>query len=115
MDGFYSLIAGHVEDGESAVNGMIREAEEEAGLILSPSALRVVHIMHRKSLPDRVIIDIFFECDSWSGTLENKEPHKCGDLSLFPSTELPPNTVPYITEALDAINRGQFYSEHGWD
>lgn len=114
MDGFYGLIAGHVEEGESATAGMIREAYEEAGLILSPSNLRVAHIMHRKSSETRLGIDLFFECNSWEGKLENREPDKCGDLSFFPLDALPLNTAPYIAYAIKAVRMGQFYSEDGW-
>jgi len=48
-DGYYGLIAGHVEEGESAVAGMIREAYEEAGIELIASQINVVHVMHRNT------------------------------------------------------------------
>jgi len=48
-DGMWSLVAGHVEDGESATTAMLREANEELGIELNPSQVNVVHIMHRQS------------------------------------------------------------------
>lgn len=36
-DGMWGFMAGHVEDGESATEGMIREAREEIGIELTPS------------------------------------------------------------------------------
>src|SRR5437868_3941505 len=80
-DDFYGLVSGHVENDESATAAMIREAYEEAGIVLSPSDLKVVHIGHRKT--DRFCIDVFFECTSYQGTLENKEPEKCATLQFF--------------------------------
>ncbi len=34
MDGFYGLVSGHVENDESAVTAMIREAHEESGITI---------------------------------------------------------------------------------
>ncbi|KKT86389.1 MAG: NUDIX hydrolase, partial [Microgenomates group bacterium GW2011_GWA1_Microgenomates_45_10] len=35
-DGNYSFVSGHVEQGESYINAIIREAKEEAGVELKP-------------------------------------------------------------------------------
>jgi 8-oxo-dGTP pyrophosphatase MutT (NUDIX family) len=111
-DGMWSLIAGHVEDTESATLGMIREAKEEIGIDIKPEDLQVVHIIHRQS--NRLNIDIFFSCSSWQGTPENCEPDKCKSLEFFPLTALPHNTVPHNVAALNALAEGRFYSEQGW-
>ena len=54
MDGFWSLPAGHVEPGESVVQGLLREAQEEVGITLHEethlSALRGL-IIKRLALP----------------------------------------------------------------
>jgi len=112
-DGKYGLISGHVEEGESATRAMVREAYEEGGLILTEDQLRVVHVIHRRS-EDRLGIDIFFEANSWSGNLENKEPHKCERLAFFSEDKFPQNTIAYIAETILAIQRKEFYSEEGW-
>lgn len=112
MDGYYGLISGHVEDGESATAGMIREAREEAGIELNPAQLKVVHVMHRNE--GRLGIDVFFECSSWSGTVENQEPHKCAEIGFFPLSDLPKNMMDYVAVAIKASARGEIYSERGW-
>jgi 8-oxo-dGTP diphosphatase len=112
MDGCYGLISGHVEDGESATDGMIREAREEAGIELNPAQLKVVHVMHRNE--GRLGIDVFFECFSWSGSVENREPHKCAEIGFFPQADLPKNTMDYVAVAIQASARGEIYSERGW-
>lgn len=111
-DGMYGLVAGHVENEESATMGMVREAQEEAGIHILPSQLKVVHIMHRKS--NRLNIDIFFKCDSWNGNFTNQEPEKCEKLEYFSLEHLPSNTMDYVAIALKAYAQGQFYSEFGW-
>jgi len=112
-DGQWGVVMGHVEEGEPATLGMVREAYEEAGLNLLPSQLKIVHIMHRKT-PDRLNMDVFFECPTWDGQAINKEPQKCAGLQLFPSSKLPSNTMDYILGALRSIQNGEFYSEWGW-
>ncbi|HEX2579912.1 MAG TPA: NUDIX domain-containing protein [Rhabdochlamydiaceae bacterium] len=112
-DGQYGLVSGHVEDGEGATSGMIREAKEEASIELLPAQLKVVHIVHRYS--NRQNIDIFFECTSWSGEIKNQEPAKCGGLEFFPVDNLPENTIPYIARTLQSAAKKISYSEEGWE
>jgi 8-oxo-dGTP diphosphatase len=111
-DGLYGLVSGHVEDGESATDAIIREANEEAGIELVPSQLKVVHVMHSKT--NRQNIEIFFECKEWKGTITNKEPEKCGALEFYLKYKLPSNMVEQVEKALQAIERGEIYSELGW-
>lgn len=111
-DGMWSFIAGHVEDGETATEGMIREAKEEIGITIQPEQLKVVHIMHR--LSNRFNVDIFFECFSWEGEIKNREPHKCERMDFFPIHSLPTPLVDYNRAVLELVAKGEFYSERGW-
>lgn len=111
MDGMWSFVAGHVEDGESSTGGMLREAKEEIGIKVN--GLRVVHIMHRKT--NRLNVDVFFEAWEWGGSIMNLEPKKCESLAFFPLEELPANMVEYNREALRDALSGRFYSEVGWE
>jgi 8-oxo-dGTP diphosphatase len=108
-DGMYSLIAGHVEENEFASAAMLREAKEEAGLDLALSQLQVAHVLHRKS--NRMNIEVFFLCTEWEGSVQNLEPHKCEHLQFFPIHDLPSNTIEYIVRVIQAVERGEFYSE----
>ena len=113
QDGNYSVVAGHLEAGETARAGMAREAQEEAGLRLAPEALRLVHVVHRRSDSER--LSLFFTADAWEGEPENREPHRCDDLAWFPLVALPPNMVGYVRQALAHIQAGNPYSEIGWE
>ncbi len=94
-DGKYSVPAGHVEAGESVSAAAIREAGEELGIRLTPDALEVVHVMHRKSDDERV--DFFLRVNRWSGVVTNREPHKCDDLAWYPLDALPDAIIPYVS------------------
>ena len=113
-DGKYSLIAGHVEGGESMRQAMIRETYEEAGVILKPADVVLKVTVHRKS-SDREQAEPFFEATKWEGEIKNLEPHKCSDLSWFPIDDLPANTIPYIAQAIEAYRNGTNYLEIGFE
>lgn len=112
MDGHYSMVAGHLDGQETMTQAMVREAKEEAGLIIDPKDLELVHMMHRASDSER--IDVFFRASTWQGEPVNQEPHKCDALRWFDMHQLPQPMVPYIRDALVAIMQNQHYSEHGW-
>jgi len=115
MDGYYSMVAGHVEAGESAEEAVIREASEEAGVTLTQDQLTYVFTMHRlKTDPKDDYIDIFFESTQWEGEFINNEPEKCGGLEWFDIHDLPENTIPYIADVLRLYPQGErFMSKRG--
>jgi len=116
-DGKYSMIAGHVDKGETFTECIVREAKEEAGIIIKPENLKVSHVMHRDSRhgEDNERIDVFFTVKNWDGEIENKEPNKCDDLSWFPLNNLPANTIDYVRFAIENYQNGTYYSEFGWE
>jgi len=83
---------------------------------LNPADIKVVHVMHRNSGLDQKNerIDVFFSAKKWTGSIENREPHKCDDLSWFKVHELPVNIIPYIRDVLEKIRCKETYSEQGW-
>lgn len=113
-DGNYSLVAGHIERGETAEEALIREVKEESNLDLSRSKLTIVHVMQRQ-FPDRTYFDVYITADSWEGELKNMEPEKCSDLWWYAADDLPSNTIPYIRQGLSCISRGVPFSNYGFD
>ncbi len=112
-DGNYSMVAGHVDVGEAFTQTLVREAEEEAGILLKSEDVKVVHVMHRKA-EDSERVDVFLMASRWVGEITNKEPYKCDDLSWFELSNLPLNIVPCVRSAIECIKKGVFYSEFGW-
>ena len=114
-DGMYSLVAGHVDVGETFTQALVRESLEEAGVIVLPEDAQVAHVMHRKSDTDgSERVDVFFVVKKWSGEIINCEPGKCDELAWYGFDELPENMVPYIRAALGYIRNRVSYSEVGW-
>lgn len=111
-DGFYSVVAGHLDGNERAISAMAREAKEEAGIILKETDLSFIHVSHRRSDEER--IDFFFAAEKWEGSIENKEPHKCDDLRWFSINDLPENMVPYVKKAIDNYRENIAFGQFGW-
>lgn len=112
-DGYYGLVSGHAETGESATAAMCREAMEEVGIEIKPENLEVVLILHQKT--NRENIDIFMLCHHFENRITNKEPDKCDDLSYHSLDELPQNTIPHLIESLMLFKKGIKYAELGWE
>ena len=113
-DGEYSLVAGHIEKGESATAAMVREAEEEAGIAIKPESLKLAHFIHRKGEDGDERMNFFFTTDRWDGEPHIVEPEKCDELRWFPIADLPENVIPYIRTAIENWHKGVLYSEYGW-
>lgn len=120
MDGIYSLIYGHVDGGETIVQAGIREAKEEAGVIIKPEDCKVVHAVHIRQ--DKIAVEthneaivFFIEVDKWEKEPRNMEPHKHDDMQWFALDNPPENIMPSEKYLLERISQGIFYSEWGWD
>jgi len=111
-DGKYSVVAGHVDAGETVTQAAIREAKEEVGVTLDAGDIQVVQVMNRKSEDER--IDFFVTVRHWVGELGNQEPNKCDDLTWMAIDSLPPDTIPYVKRAIENYQAGIYYSEFGW-
>lgn len=112
-DGYFSLIAGHLDGAETTKQGIAREAMEEAGIKLKKEDLDVVHVMHRYR-PEREYIDIYLKSNSWEGEIVNKEPGKCDGLQWFALNDLPNNIIDEVKLAIENISNNIFYGEIGW-
>jgi 8-oxo-dGTP pyrophosphatase MutT (NUDIX family) len=116
MDGHYGFVGGKVEEGESFIECAIREAKEEAGVVVRAEQLKPVIINHRKT-PDETLswVDVFFEATEWEGEVVNAEPDRHGAVEWLDPKDLPDNVIPLISFVLNEAKAGKFYTEYGWD
>lgn len=113
MDGFFSVPAGGLEPAETIASAAIREAREEAGVVIHPDNLHLAHTLHSKT-EDRSWLGHFFVCTAWEGDPVIMEAEKHGDLSWVNLDALPAETIPYVKQAVDGIRQSRSYSEYGW-
>jgi 8-oxo-dGTP pyrophosphatase MutT (NUDIX family) len=100
-DGYYGLISGNVESGESAINAALREAKEEIGVVVEVKNLQLVEV--KKRISDRKNLDLYFLVTSWKGEPQNLEPQKCSKLRLFSRQSLPNNTLNFVKEVIKSF------------
>jgi len=114
QDGKYSLVAGHLDGDELATSGMVREAFEEAGIVVRQEDMKFVHLAHRLNQNEKgqERLDIFFECWKWEGEIKNMEPEKCDELAWFKTEHLPVDTLPLIKLVINNVIKDIHYSEY---
>lgn len=113
LNGCYSLVAGHVEKGETIPEAMAREAQEEANLLLDPQRLSVKLAVQRPCSSYRGgvadVIDFFVLATEFQGTLRNNEPDKCSELGFYELAHLPDRILPHVRLAIQGYLQQQTY------
>src|SRR4051812_21359675 len=101
-DGQLSLPAGHLDGGEDAVSGLVRELREELGIAVQPTSCRLALVMHSapENSADCEYIHLFFSVSSWVGDPFIAERDKCSELRWVDASVLPTDVVDYVAEAL---------------
>jgi|GEM_PF-649046 len=110
----WHFLAGHCEQ-ESAVTCLVREAHEEAGLLIDPADVEYAHAVHLIDTPGTPPrMQLVFRARHWTGTPEILEPDRCVSWSWWRPEALPEPLVPYARAAIDGIRAGRLYTECGW-
>lgn len=108
-DGYWAVIAGHVDPGESVHEAAVREAEEEAGVSIAPADLRPLTSIHRFERGGPQVeqrIDVFFEVTQWRGDAALREADKASAMGWYPLSALPEPFVPHERDVLDLLAAG---------
>lgn len=112
-DGYFTPVSGHVDKGEGVIDALIREAQEEAGIILKKETLKIKVIAHLLDAPYKGrradIINYFVFTDTYTGVIENREPDKTKTLAFYDLNDLPDKLMSHIFEVLKAYKRGDNY------
>ncbi|MFF9914725.1 NUDIX domain-containing protein [Streptomyces sp. NPDC013457] len=110
----WHYLAGRCEQ-ESATACLIREAWEEAGLVIDPADVELAHVVHVVDTPGGLpLMQLVFRARRWKGTPEVREPDKCVTWRWWPPHELPDQLVPFTRTAIAGIAEGRAYSQLGW-
>lgn len=110
----HHFLAGHCER-ESAVACLVREAWEEAGLVIEAEDVDLVHVVHLVDAPGAPPrLQLVFRARRWQGEPRLREPDKCVSWGWWPVDALPEPTVRYTRAAIDGIRHGRLYTELGW-
>ncbi|MFE5594164.1 NUDIX domain-containing protein [Streptomyces sp. NPDC056549] len=110
----WHYLAGRCEQ-ESALACLVREAREEAGLVIDPADVELAHVVHVVDTPGSLpLMQLVFRARRWEGAPEVREPDKCLAWQWWPRHELPDRLVSYTRTAIAAIAEGHPYSQMGW-
>lgn len=108
--GKHALIGGTVDVGEFPIDALIREAAEEAGLLLEKHQLKLVHTLYKQMRTSSRIV-MYFKARRWKGEISSREPKKFKKVLWVPFSELPVNTSPTVKHVLGQFKLGITYSE----
>lgn len=108
--GNYSLVGGTIERKEFAVETLIRESYEEAGITLLHDDLELVHVLHKRSRKEHRIV-LYFRAYYFDGKPKSKEKHKFENVEWWSLKELPSNLTETVRHVLKSYNAGLLYSE----
>ncbi|MEL7162122.1 MAG: NUDIX hydrolase, partial [Bacteroidota bacterium] len=88
--GNYSLVGGTIEKKEFAVETLIRESWEEAGIRLVEDDLELVHVLHKRSGKNHRIV-LYFRAYFYDGQPQSREKKKFENVEWCSLKALPPN------------------------
>nr|WP_247601984.1 NUDIX domain-containing protein [Cellulomonas denverensis] len=108
-DGHWATLAGHVDPGESAHEAAVREAREEAGIIVQPADLVPLTTLHRFQRTGPQVeqrADMFFLTRRFTGEATRREPDKAARVEWFDLDRLPSPLVPHEAAVIAAWRAG---------
>jgi 8-oxo-dGTP diphosphatase len=114
-NGYWGSGGGHLDLGESLVEGALRELAEEAGSQVKVDNVTFLGVMNFTQMQPKHYVDISFRADWVSGEPENCTPQKTADWQWFDLEHLPSPLFPPLENYLKALASGQQFFDSGFD
>lgn len=114
LDGYFDVsCSGHLEEGETVKQALIREAKEEIGIDIKMDDLIYSSTIHAEldSIPYLLIC---FNANDYEGDPVIMEEDKCSRLEWFDIEELPDNLDETRKIMINNYQNNNFYSEYGF-
>ena len=108
--GYLALPAGHIDVGENAYEAVVREAQEELGIIVSVEDIVDTFVVNRKNKSLPPYYDVYFEISNYLGKIKINEPEKCSELVWCSLTKLPNDMIDFEKEAIENNAKGIKFS-----
>jgi 8-oxo-dGTP diphosphatase len=111
-DGCLNMPAGHIDPDETPREAAVREAKEEVGIDVVQDDIEFMHVQYNRNSDgthDRT--HYYFKIVSCDLNPINTEPEKCSEVLWIPVGTQLDEFVPFMKEALEAIQAGEQYSE----
>ena len=105
--GYYSLPAGHIDEGETQYEALVREAQEELGIIIDPNNILNSYVVLRRNhfnIDGKQLepyIDYYYDIEQYEGVPKIMEENKCDELIWADMDNLPDPFVNYQGDFLD--------------
>ena len=99
--GYYALPAGHIDEGETQYDALVREAKEELDIEINPKDITESYVVLRRNyfkIDGKVLepyIDYYFEVKKYTGTPRIVEEDKCEELLWADINNLPEPFINY--------------------
>ena len=108
--GYYALPAGHIDEGETQYDALVREAQEELGIDIDPKNIIHSYVVLRRNyfeIDGKILdpyIDYYFEIKKYEGIPRIMEKDKCDELIWADINNLPKPFVNYEGAFLENRN-----------
>ena len=99
--GYYALPAGHIDEGETQFDALIREAQEELGINIDPKNILNSYVVLRRNFFEidgkqlEPYIDYYFDIEEFEGIPKIMEEDKCDVLIWADVDNLPEPFINY--------------------
>lgn len=99
--GYYALPAGHIDEGETQYDALVREAKEELDIEIDPKDITESYVVLRRNyfkIDGKELepyIDYYFEVKKYNGSPRIVEEDKCQELLWADINELPKPFINY--------------------